>query len=63
MKIKIPFTKEYKRFHRIKKHLLKMNDNRRRLEADAREYLTHWQMGFYTPKALNILRKYYKNHY
>lgn len=39
------------------------NENRKRLEADALEYLKDWEFGYYTPKALEILRKYYKFYY
>jgi len=63
MKILIPFTAQYRRWQRIKKHILKRKDVQKRLEAEAREYLQYWQYGFYTPKCLNILRKHYKNFY
>lgn len=60
MKILIPFTASYKRFHRIKKHIEKREENRRRLEKDALEYAQNWYYsGFFSNKALLILRKYY----
>lgn len=63
MKIIIPFTQKSKRFQRIKKHMLTIQDTRKRLESDALEYCRCWQYGFYTPKCLNILRENYKRFY
>jgi len=58
------FLRKLFRKSRIKKHLLFMqNENRKRLEADALEYLKDWEFGYYTPKALEILRKYYRGYY